>query len=102
MTDIDELGTRIDAMAARHGIDMVRIRAGIEFRKYRECLRYYVTDMELARRIYWGRPIHNIRITQADAELEISDQQREKAWREQSLDSLMAQTKAIITAGMKN
>ena len=41
-------------------------------------------------------------LSQADAELEISDQQREKAWREQSLDSLMAQTKAIITAGMKN
>jgi len=31
--------------------------------------------------------------------LEISDQQREKSWREQSLDSLMAQTKAIIIAG---
>jgi len=99
MTDIDELGARIDAMAARHGVDMEAIRLGIEFRKYRECLRYYGTDMELARRIYWGRPIHNIRITQADAELEISDQQREKSWREQSLDSLMAQTKAIIIAG---
>jgi len=38
MTDIDNLGARIDAMAARHGIDMVGIRLGIEFRKYRESI----------------------------------------------------------------
>lgn len=36
MTDIDELGARIDAMAARHGIDMDGV--GVEPRRYRESL----------------------------------------------------------------